>query len=159
MMLFGKRHIVDERERMEMYRIEHYMFWFVFWALLASIFGQMIFLKASFGQVAGEWVVFMLMAAGTLIGEFKGGHYDYISRPGWKSYLAYSVGGTAAVVILMLLNGIRQGYYDSVSDAALAAAVFGGFTFVILYLSLALGGELIKKRRKKLEEEFESDDE
>lgn len=157
-MLFGKRNVVDERERMEMYRIEHYMFWFVFYALLVCIFGQMIFMKASFGQVAGEWMVFMLMAVGTLIGEWKGGHYDYVSRPGWKSYLAYSVGGTAVVVILMLLNGIVQGYYDSAGDAALAAAVFGGSVFVLLYLSLAIGGELIKKRRKKLEEEFGDDE-
>lgn len=159
MMLFGKKHVVDERERMEMYRIEHYMFWFAFWALLAAIFGQMIFMKASFVQVAGEWIVFMLMAVGTLLGELKGGHYDYISRPGWKSYLAYSVVGTIAVVFLMLANGIRQGYYRSFGDAALVAAVVGGTAFVIFYVSLAVGGELVKRRRKKLEKEFEDEEE
>lgn len=158
-MLFGKKNVVDERERMEMYKVEHYMFWFVFWALLVSIFGQLVFLRASFGQVAGEWIVFMLMAVGTVIGEFKGGHYDYVSRPGWRSYLAYSAGGSGAVVILILLNGVMRGYYDSVGDAVLVAVISGGVMFVILYASLAAGGQIIKRRRKKLEEEFEDEDE
>lgn len=158
-MLFGKKNVVDERERMEMYKVEHYMFWFAFWALLVSIFGQLIFMKASFGQIAGEWTVFMLMAVGTVIGEFRGGHYDYISSPGWRSYLAYSVGGTAAFVLLILLNGMLRGYYDSIGDMALAVSVSGGIMFVLLYVSLSIGGALVKKRRKKLEEEFDDEDE
>lgn len=157
MKLFGKKQIVDERERMEMYKIEHYMFWFVFWALIVSIFVQQIFLKADFSQVAGEWIVFMLMAVGTLIGDFKGGHYDYISRPGWKSYLAYSIAGTAAYVFLIIANGMMRGWYDSAADAALVGVVSGAGIFVILYVTFVIAGAWTKKRRKKLEEEFEDE--
>ena len=82
--LFSKKKVVDEREQMEMFRIEHYMYWFTFWALLISILVQLIFMDALFRQVAGEWTVFLLMAAGLLIGELAGGHFDYNTRPGWK---------------------------------------------------------------------------
>ena len=75
---------VDEREQMEMFRIEHYMYWFTFWALLISIFVQLIFLDASFRQVAGEWAVFLLTAAGLMIGELAGGHFDYNTVAGCR---------------------------------------------------------------------------
>ena len=52
MRLFRNKKVVDEREQMEMFRMEHYMYWFAFWALLAGIFFQIIFLDAPFRQVA-----------------------------------------------------------------------------------------------------------
>ena len=36
MKLFHNKKVVDEREQMEMFRVEHYMYWLAFWALLAA---------------------------------------------------------------------------------------------------------------------------
>ncbi len=89
MRLFKK--VVDEREEMEMMRVEHVMFWLVFWALLISIFVQLLGMKATFRQVSGEWTVFMLMAVGTTNGEGRGGPFVYTTPPGWKTFPLYFV--------------------------------------------------------------------
>ena len=95
--MFHKKKKLDERELMEMYKVEHYGFWFVFWALFISISVQIIFLEKPFAQMGSEWIIFMLMAVFSLIGYFKGGHYDYYTEPGWKSYLLYSSAATAVL--------------------------------------------------------------
>ena len=158
MRIFKMKKVVDEREEMEMLRVEHYMFWFTFWALLVSIFVQLLVMKADFSQVAGEWMVFMLMAAGTVIGEVKGGHFDYTSRPGFRSYLIYSLVAAVSVMGLTLLRGISYGYYHHSSDAVLAVAVTGIFAGVVTGICLAAVGTFVKHRRKKLEEEFEDEE-
>lgn len=157
MRLFRNKNVVDEREQMEMFRIEHYMYWFTFWALLVSIFFQLIFLDASFRQVAGEWTVFMLTAVGLMTGDLAGGHFDYNSRPGWKYYLVWSLLAAALVVGITLANGIRHGWYETVSDVAMPLFFCGFFAFIFTYIALAAAGAFVKYRRRKLEEEYEDD--
>lgn len=157
MRLFKVRKVVDEREEMEMMRIEHLMYWFVFWALLASIFIQILVLGAEFSQVAGEWMIFMLMAIGTVFADIKGGHFDYCSRPGWKTYLIYSAVAAAGVMGLTLWRGVRDGYYRNPGDAVLPLLITGIFTGVVTYAALAAAGTFVKHRRKKLEKEFEEE--
>lgn len=157
MRLFRSKKVVDEREQMEMFRIEHYMYWLTFWALLISIFVQIIFLEGSFWQVAGEWTVFMLMAIGLVIGDLTGGHFDYNSRPGWKYYLSWSLIAAVAVVGVTLVNGIRHGWYESASDVILPLFFLGAQAFLFTYLALAAAGAFVKYRRRKLEEEYEDD--
>lgn len=149
---------VDEREQMEMFRIEHYMYWFTFWALLISIFVQLIFMDAPFHQVAGEWAVFLLTAAGLMIGELAGGHFDYNTRPGWKYYLVWSLLAAAGASGIALLNGIVHGWYESVSDVAQPLFILGLNTFLITYAVLAAVGTFVKYRRRKLEEKYDEDD-
>ncbi len=161
MRLFKMKKVVDEREEMEMMKIEHYMYWFTFWALLVGIFGQLIFMKASFTQVAGEWTVFMLMAVGLLIGELKGGHFDYSSRPGWKSYLLYAVIAAAAGTLLVLANSFMRGWYEEADMGQLLAVslITGINIFILTFICLAAAGAFVKHRRKKLESAYDEDEE
>ncbi len=159
MSIFRWKKVVDEREEMEMMRVEHYMFWFAFWALLVSIFVQLLAMRASFLQVAGEWIVFMLMAVGTVIGELKGGHFDYSSRPGIRSYLKYSAVAAVASMGVVLIRGIEGGYYQKPLDAVLSLLISGIFTAGLTFLCLAAAGAFVKRRRRKLEKEFEEEDE
>ncbi len=159
MSIFRWKKVVDEREEMEMMRVEHYMFWFAFWALLVSIFVQLLAMRASFLQVAGEWIVFMLMSAGTVIGELKGGHFDYSSRPGIRSYLKYSAVAAVASMGVVLIRGIEGGYYQKPLDAVLSLLISGIFTAGLTFLCLAAAGAFVKRRRRKLEKEFEEEDE
>lgn len=159
MRLFNWKKVVDEREQMEMFRVEHYVCWLTFWALLVSIFVQLIGMRVSFSQVAGEWIVFMVMAFGILIGDMKGGHFEYYSRPGWKSYLFYTLVATVAVIVLGFLRGMIGGYYRNLSDAVLAALILGGNTFVLTYVALAAAGAFVKHRRRQLESEYEEEEE
>lgn len=159
MRIFRCKKVVDEREEMEMLRVEHYMFWFAFWALLVSIFVQLLVMGADFSQIAGEWTVFMLMAVGTVLGELKGGHFDYTSRPGFESYLRYSAAAGVAVMGMTLFQGISEGYYQEPLDAVLPLLITGIFTAGVTFLCLAAAGTFVKHRRRKLEEEFDEEDE
>ncbi len=161
MRLFKWKKVVDEREEMEMMKIEHYMYWFTFWALLFSIFGQLIFMKASFTQVAGEWTVFMLMAIGLLIGELKGGHFDYTSRPGWKCYLFYAMVAAVAGTLLVCVNSFMRGYFDKsdMGQILTASLITGVNIFILTYICLAAAGAFVKHRRKKLESEYDEEEE
>lgn len=159
MRLFHKKNVVDERELMEMFQVEHYVCWITFWALLISIFYQLFFVDDSFSQVGGEWCVFMVMAFGILIGNLKGGHFDYSSRPGWKYYLFYSVIAAVAVGVITLIRGMMIGYYKDWKMAASAVGRMGTNTFLITFVLLALFGTYVKYRRKKLEDVYNEDDE
>ena len=156
MRLFKK--VVDEREEMEMMRVEHYMFWFAFWALLISIFVQLLGMEAAFTQVAGEWTVFMLMAVGTVIGEIRGGHFDYTSRPGWRAYLLYSSVAALATMTLTYVRGSAAGYYKTFSDGCLSVLIVGIFTWVLTCGCLFAAGTIVKYRRRKLEKRFDEED-
>ena len=157
MRLFKAKKVVDEREEKEMMRIEHYMFWFAYWVLLVSIFAQLLCMAADFTQVAGEWIVFMLMSVGMVIGNLRGGHFDYCSRPGWKAYLSWSLVAAVLVAVLTLLRGIRSGYYQSPQDAVLPLLIVGMFTGLITFAALAAAGDIVRRRRRKLEKEYEEE--
>lgn len=154
---FSVKKVVDEREEMEMMKVEHVFFWVVFWGLLVSMFVQ-LYLGADFRQIGGEWCVFMIMAVGTVIGELKAGLFDYWSRPGWKSYLTYSVIAAVCVMGISSLRGILAGWYDHPADAVLSLSVLGLSTGVITYICLALAGTFTKYRRRKLEEAYEEEE-
>lgn len=158
MRLFNRKKVVDEREQMEMFRVEHYMYWVTFWALFASIFGQLILMRAAFLQVAGEWTVFMVMAIGLVIGDMKGGHFDYRHQPGWKYYLVYSLIAAVGAMGLVLANGLVRGYYGSVSDAWFSVLMVGVEVLVLTFAAMAAAGTFVKYRRKKLEAEYEEDE-
>lgn len=149
---------LDERELMEMYKIEHYAFWFLFWALFASIFIQMLFFEPSIKQIGGEWIIFMIAAVASSIAYYKGGHYDYFTKPGIKSYLLYSIFFTiVADVIIAIAFYVHHNYYNMIGFI-ITIVLYGLVTFVVIFVTLALSGEAIKKRRKKLEEQFDDSD-
>ena len=146
---------VDERELMEMYKIEHYAFWAIFWLLLASIFIQLIFCGPQFSQIAGEWIVFMIAALGSSIAYFKGGHYDYFTKPCLKSYLLYSLIFACAFDILFaLIIYVQHSFYNMIGFIISVIFVWV-FLFVVLFVVLSISGEAIKKKREKLEHQLD----
>lgn len=149
-----KKKKLDERELMEMYKIEHYAFWFMFWALFSSMFIQLLFCDASFQQISGEWVVFMIAAIASSIAYYKGGHYDYYTKPGIKSYLLYSIIFTILTDVIIAITFYIHHNYSTIKGFVITIAIYGGVLFVVIFASMAITGEAIKKRRKKLEEQF-----
>lgn len=131
MKLFNKKNVVDERELMEMFKVEHYVYWITFWALLISIFWQLFFVDASFSQIGGEW----------------------------KSYLFYSVMAAVAAGGITLIRGMMIDYYKDWGMAVSAVGRMGINTFLITFVLLALTGTYVKYRRKKLEDVYDDEDE
>lgn len=150
-----KKRNLDERELMEIYKIEHYAFWSMFWLLLASIFIQLIFCEISFRQIAGEWIVFMIMALGSSFAYYKGGHYDFYTEPCIQSYLFYSIiFASITDVLISLAIYAHHNYYNIIGFIFMVVFIWI-FLFIVLLVTTCIGGEAIKKKQKKLEHQFD----
>lgn len=151
--------IVDERQEMELYKIEHVCFWLVFWLLLGSIIIQSMFLNAPFTQWAFEWAVFMICCVGVIIGCYKKGQWDYYSKPTTKNYLIYSLIGSGAFAVIYAITMFMNNDYlkDYLLGLGLLTAFIFALMFALIFVALFITGTLVKKRQKKLEAEFSDD--
>lgn len=156
MRLFGKK--MDERERAEMYKNEHYAFWLLYCGQAISLIARGIFLGESFWNHAWEWGVFLAVSIWLVISDMRRGNYDYYTEPGWKSYLAYSLGFSLLFDAVSVAAGIYKGWIVSVRAACIAGMVEFVFLFALCYAGLAVCGTLSKRRRKKLEEELDDEE-
>ena len=152
--------VVDERQELELYKIEHVCFWILFWLLLGSIIVQSMILNAPFSQWGFEWSIFMVGCIGVIVGCYKKGQWDFYSKPTTKNYLIYSLIGSAAFAIIYAITMyINNPYFK---DNLLALGALTAFIFVLLFTlifaALFITGTLVKKRQKKLEDEFTDDD-
>ena len=50
---------VDERQEMDLLKVEHFGFWMMYWMLLAALIIQGIFMEDGVKRAAGEWIIFM----------------------------------------------------------------------------------------------------
>lgn len=152
--------IVDERQEMELYKIEHVCFWLVFWLLLGSIIIQSMFLNAPFTQWGFEWVIFMVCCGGVLVGCYQKGQWDFYTKPTTKNYLIYSlIGAGAFAVIYAITMYLNNPYFKDnlLALGALTAFIFA-MLFALIFVALLITGTLVKKRQKKLEDEFTDND-
>ena len=152
--------VVDERQEMELYKTEHVCFWIMFWLLLGSIIIQSMFLNAPFTQWGFEWGIFMVGCIGVIVGCCRKGQWDFYSKPTIKNYLIYSLIGSGAFAIIYAITMyINTPYFK---DNLLALGALTAFIFVLLFAlifaALFITGTLVKKRQKKLEDEFTDDD-
>lgn len=102
--LFAKK--VDERQEMDLLKVEHYSFWLMYYLLLIEIVIQGIILDEG-DKIIGEWIVFMIVSVFALAGWIRKGVWSYQAKkvPGVKSYLRYS-----------LLTAVLGGLWDSLGD-------------------------------------------
>ena len=153
MRLFAKKN-VDERERMEMYRNEHYVFWFMWWATAVGILVRKYFFDVTFRQDAWIIAIFLITSVGLAYMDLRDGHYDCYTKPGWKSYLLYSIAFSLFFTGLVLVHGFRNGWYTSVQTIFVVGALTEIVLFIFLYVLMVCVGTLTKKRRRKLEEQL-----
>ncbi|MGE4507891.1 MAG: DUF6773 family protein [Eubacteriaceae bacterium] len=153
--------VIDERQEMELYKIEHLFFWTVYWLLLAAIIIQSTFMEAPFIDWAFEWFIFMFASIGVLVGCYKKGQWDYYTKPTMKSYMLYSLAGSGLFTLIYTIASYFNNPY--LKNNLLALFIFALVLFVFLFLLmfglLALSGHFTKKRQAKLAQEFDEDEE
>lgn len=86
--------IIDERQELEMMKVERTGFWIMWGVLLLSLLGQSLFLGAGPKQIAGENISFLVGCLIVVIGCVKKGLWGYDSTPCMKTYLSASLIGT-----------------------------------------------------------------
>jgi hypothetical protein len=153
--------VIDERQELEQLRIEHVLFWIVFWLLFVSIIVQLWFLRAPIAQVAAEWIVFMFCCISSAVASMRKGHWDNYSVPGPKSSLVYALIGSFVFSALFLLSRLvtenaMRGYPLVLAGITLILFVS---LFALIFVVLLLSAGAVKKRRAKLEKEFSDEEE
>ena len=150
---------LDEMQEMELLKIEHNGCWLAFWGLLATMVIQVLLYGVSdYRAIAGEWIVFMVLALYLGFASSRKGIWDRHLRMNTKTN-----------VICSLIAGLALGIFQAVliyknhpakPVGSVAAGIFiAGLTFVIVFIALTLMMKQTAKRQAKMEEEPDDADE
>lgn len=159
--MFKKKKIVDERQEKELYKAEHYAYNTMFATVVIIMVIESYFLNMDFKNTIGEIIILMVGACTFLFNCLKTGNWDFHYKPSLRNYFLFSV--ISAFVIAFIFTIGKTFQYESVREDIWGMAVpIGVVMFISLFLlcfaALAISGEISKKRRKKLEEEFWDDE-
>lgn len=152
--------IVDERQEKDLLKAEHYGFWVMFWGLCAVIMYQILFVDNGITKVLGETAVLLVGGIVVLIVCIKKGAWCYSSEPTLKNYLFYDVIFTVVYGAIYAVEKYMHSNYfkENIKMLVISTGIYSVFTFVLLFAVLFICGTFVKRRRKKLEDEFEDDD-
>lgn len=156
--LFTKK--VDERQEMDLLKVEHYSFWLMYYLLLIEIVIQGIILDEG-DKIIGEWIVFMIVSVFALAGWIRKGVWSYQAKkvPGVKSYLRYSLLTAVLGGALGFFGGLKRNS-GNISALMMSVVCVAVWSFAGAFLLFLIGGGIAKKREKRLEmEAIEDEDE
>lgn len=157
--MFEKK--VDERQELELLKVEHIGFWSVYWMLLASVMIQGVVMNKGISEVLPEFTIFMISCIIIIVGCVRKGLWTYQSRkvPGIKSYLLYSV-------ITGVIGGLFFGFFNTlkwaggdVKTIVISVICYMIGFFAVTFVAFLIVGSLAKKREAKLAEaDYEEED-
>ena len=117
---------LDEMQEQELLKIEHNGCWLAFWLLLASMVVQSIFYRTmDFRTLAGEWVVFMVLALYLAFACMRKGIWDRRLGMNARNNLVISLIAGAA---LGIFQAVMVGKYVQRPDIAAATAGISAVT-------------------------------
>ena len=145
----------DERQKIEAMHVASKAFWILYLGLVISIVVQVIFLGRGWSFIAGEFILMIIGMIYTTIGFCRRGIWDFITKPGVKSYLMYSFIASLFAVPISIAYYFRAN--ASLSDSLLMFAKSSASMFILCFVLLAVIGTLVKKKQKKLAEKFEDE--
>lgn len=138
--------VLDERELMEMYHVEH----IGLWVILAMLCGALLFqclLGAPLLQMAGEAVVLAVGCCVMIAGYARRGIWDTASRPSMRGNLSIS-----------LVSALVVGAVACVRRGLLVGAVVGVLMLVLCFSLLTAFMRLMRERQRKREAELEDEE-
>jgi hypothetical protein len=144
---------IDERQEKELLQIGNIGFYLVYFALLVSICVQSVG-RVPLAQIAAELIIFFASSIFVVVACIVKGQWDFCTGPTWKTYII------ASALTALVGSGILAFAYDW-SDPAktwshiMYLGIIAFCTFAICFALLVLAGELVKRRRKRLEERFD----
>lgn len=149
---------LDEQQEQQLLRIEHNGCWLAFWGLLAAILVQSLFFDGSLAQLAGEWIVFMVLCIYMAVACARRGIWDRTLKMDRKTNLIVSA--VAAVVFgLWMLAMVLRRAPDRVGGAIAAAVISAVVVFAVCLGALTVAARATKKRLDAMEAEPEEADE
>ena len=145
-MLKKKKPVLDEREMLELHRVEHFGLWLMYGLLCAAVLMQML-TGADMTQMAGELAVLIISSIAMIIANVRHGIWDENARPSVKGNAAYSAGSGLCVLVVLAI----------VSGNILAAIAAGVAAAALCFAALTLSMRWMQKRQAKQEAELDND--
>lgn len=151
-----KQSNLDERQEMELSKIERNGFWFMFWGLFAVMSIEMIIEPKDLKAFAGEWLLFMIVAVYFGIQCIRKGIWDRRLKPTLKTnFIASLIAGLFVVIFMIALQYVRMEEFNLI--IILLSLITGAFTVVLTFGTLQLGTLFYKNKLNKLENEQEDE--
>ena len=147
-----KKNNLDEMQEQELLKIEHNGCWLAFWGLLiAMIVQSFAFGSMNFKPLAGEWIVFMILALYLAFACVRKGIWDRKLAMNTKTNLIISA---VAGVVMGLFNAVMvfRNYHKPVGTAA-AAGIAAVITFIICFVALTFMMKQTQKRKASMDAE------
>ena len=142
---------LDEMQEQELLKIEHNGCWLAFWMLLAAIIVQTLFFNADLRMLAGEWIIFMILAFYLAIACVRKGIWDRTFEMNTKTNLIISLIAGLALGIIWSVK-IYKDYQMPAVGTATGIIVFV-VTFTLCFIALSAAMKITTKRQAKMEEE------
>ena len=152
--MMKRKNNLDEMQEQELLKIEHNGCWLAFWGLLIALIVQSFaFGNVDFKPLAGEWIVFMVLALYLAFACVRRGIWDRRLAMNTKTNLIISA---VAAIAMGLLNAviIFKNYHKPVGTIA-AAVIVALITFVLCFVILSIMMEQTRKRKAAMEAEPE----
>ena len=147
-----KNNKLDEMQEQELLKIEHNGCWIGFWGLLAAMLVQSLaFGNTDFRTLAGEWIVFIVLAVYLGIACARRGIWDRRIPMSTKANIIVSAIAAAALGLISAVMILRK--YNWPAGTAAAALITAGITFILCFAVLTIVMKKTAKRIQKLEEE------
>ena len=141
---------LDERQEMNLLKIEHNGCRMAFWGLLAAILFQEFLGINSMSSIAGELIVFMCLAIYLMVSCMKNGIWDRKLKPTLKTNAIVSgAAGTVMGIIWFVI--FYRNYHNFIGSIMTGIFMFLS-TGILCLIMLSLSAALYKKRIRKLKE-------
>ena len=131
-LFFKAKPVLDEREMMDMYRIEHHGLWAMYTLLCTAVVIQLL-LGAPPVQMAGEIAVILIVSVGMIIAYARRGIWDDSSRPDVRGNAVYSAVSSVGVA-LVVLAGERNPAFAALAGAVMFLLCFGLLSVLMRYV-------------------------
>ncbi len=146
-----RKNNLDERQEQILLQVEHRGCWLAFWGLLIALMVQFV-MGRDFTYMAGEWIVFMVLAVYLVGACAKRGIWDRHFKPDGKTNLIFSAVSAIVFGGVMFAKCYRN--FPDKPIGSIASGVFTtGFVFVIVFATLSVMAGIVTKRQKNLDAE------
>ena len=149
-----RKNNLDEMQEQELLKIEHNGCWLAFWGLLiAMIVQSFAFGIMDFKALAGEWMVFMVLAVYLAAACVRKGIWDRKLAMNTKTNLAVSaIAGLGLGIFNAII--IYKNYHKPVGTIA-AAVIIAVICFILCFVILTIMMNQTQKRKAAMEAEPE----
>lgn len=149
---------LDEMQEQKLLKIEHNGCWLAFWGLLISLFVQLFFYgPGDFKTLAGEWIVFMILALYIVIACLKNNIWDRRLSATPETNLKISLISGFVLGIAFTIISYRN--YHKLLGSVATGIFMLILTFAGCFIALSAAAVIYHKRVEHIENEETSENE